>query len=205
MWEEVLFWNRNWRPRQSTCLRNWTKTALTTVTLKITKNSATFSPVQIKILYIHAIHSSLLYSSQTKKNGTADTWTLTLTLLTWTIWRAPTNASKWRMGFNSAFKGLTRYYSTMVCDAALHTARNDSENLICLHLKLIYFCAISSCVISRTIQELFIRSTYAHYTLTCSRVKNRLWDLMEEETPLAYHSVTKIIFKKGVICLHCFA
>ena len=29
-----------------------------------------------------------------------------LTLLTWTIWRAPTNASKWRMGFNSAFKGL---------------------------------------------------------------------------------------------------
>ena len=32
--------------------------------------------------------------------------TLTLNLLTWTIWRAPTNASKWRMGFNSAFKGL---------------------------------------------------------------------------------------------------
>ena len=26
--------------------------------------------------------------------------TLTLILLTWTIWRAPTNASKWRMGFN---------------------------------------------------------------------------------------------------------
>jgi hypothetical protein len=28
-------------------------------------------------------------------------------LLTWTIWRPPTNASKWRMGFNSAFKGLS--------------------------------------------------------------------------------------------------
>ena len=28
---------------------------------------------------------------------------LTLALLTWTIWRAATNASKWRMGFNSAF------------------------------------------------------------------------------------------------------
>ena len=27
-------------------------------------------------------------------------------MLTWTIWRAPTNASKWRMGFNLAFKGL---------------------------------------------------------------------------------------------------
>jgi hypothetical protein len=32
--------------------------------------------------------------------------TLTLTVLTWTKWRAPTNASKWRMGFNSPFKGL---------------------------------------------------------------------------------------------------
>ena len=31
---------------------------------------------------------------------------LTLILLTWTIWRASTNASKWRMGFNSAFKRL---------------------------------------------------------------------------------------------------
>ena len=28
---------------------------------------------------------------------------LTLTLLTWTVWRAPTNATKWRMGFNVAF------------------------------------------------------------------------------------------------------
>ena len=32
---------------------------------------------------------------------------LTVTLLTWRIWWAPTNASKWRMGFNSVFKGLT--------------------------------------------------------------------------------------------------
>ena len=32
---------------------------------------------------------------------------LTLTLLKRTIWRAPINASKWRMGFNSVFKGLT--------------------------------------------------------------------------------------------------
>ena len=33
---------------------------------------------------------------------------LTLTLLTWRIWWAPNNASKWRMGFNSAFKGLNQ-------------------------------------------------------------------------------------------------
>ena len=31
---------------------------------------------------------------------------LTLILLTWRKWWAPNNASKWQMGFNSAFKGL---------------------------------------------------------------------------------------------------
>ena len=31
---------------------------------------------------------------------------LTLILLTWRIWRAPNNASKWKVEFNSAFKGL---------------------------------------------------------------------------------------------------
>jgi hypothetical protein len=31
---------------------------------------------------------------------------LTLILLTWTKWWTPARASKWRMGFNSAFKGL---------------------------------------------------------------------------------------------------
>jgi hypothetical protein len=33
---------------------------------------------------------------------------LTLTLLTWRIWLAPNNVSKWQMGFNMAFKGLIR-------------------------------------------------------------------------------------------------
>jgi len=31
---------------------------------------------------------------------------LTLNPLTWRIWTAPNNASKWQMGFNLAFKGL---------------------------------------------------------------------------------------------------
>ena len=31
---------------------------------------------------------------------------LTLILLKWRIWWAPNNASRWQMGFNSAFKGL---------------------------------------------------------------------------------------------------
>ena len=33
----------------------------------------------------------------------------TLNLLTWRIWWAPNNASKWQMGFNSAFKGLKQH------------------------------------------------------------------------------------------------
>ena len=34
---------------------------------------------------------------------------LTLNLLTTTIVAPPSNASKWQMGFNSAFKGLNRF------------------------------------------------------------------------------------------------
>ena len=36
-------------------------------------------------------------------------YNLTLILLTRRIWRAPNNASKWLMGFNSAFKGLATW------------------------------------------------------------------------------------------------
>ena len=34
-------------------------------------------------------------------------WHLTLILLSWRIWWAPSNTSRWQMGFNSAFKGLS--------------------------------------------------------------------------------------------------
>jgi len=49
---------------------------------------------------------------------------LTLILPTWRIWWAPNNASEWQMGFNSAFKGLTKlrlypgywnYYISILC------------------------------------------------------------------------------------------
>jgi len=33
-------------------------------------------------------------------------WILTLILLTWRIWWAPNDVSRWQIGFNSAFKGL---------------------------------------------------------------------------------------------------
>ena len=59
---------------------------------------------------------------------------LTLTLLTWRIWWATISASKWRMGFNLAFKGLiieayhlcqlhTKFYPTSCCTGYLHMQR----------------------------------------------------------------------------------
>jgi len=49
-----------------------------------------------------------LISNLTEKNlfSLGRTFALTLILLTWRMWWAPNNASRWQMGFNSAFKGL---------------------------------------------------------------------------------------------------
>jgi hypothetical protein len=45
-----------------------------------------------------------------------NTASLTLILLTSTKWWAPASVSKWRMGFNSAFKGLmTSFANTCFC------------------------------------------------------------------------------------------
>jgi hypothetical protein len=47
---------------------------------------------------------------------------LTLNLLTTTIVAPPSNASKWQMGFNSAFKGLNINQVTL----SLHTANQET-------------------------------------------------------------------------------
>ena len=52
---------------------------------------------------------------------------LTLNLLTTTIVAPPSNASKWQMGFNSAFKGL-RGETMENFGCALLRARRDAEN-----------------------------------------------------------------------------
>jgi hypothetical protein len=53
--------------------------------------------------------------------------TLTLILLTWRKWRTPNNASKWQMGFNSAFKGLMLLYGPLpvllLNECAIHSDR----------------------------------------------------------------------------------
>ena len=50
-------------------------------------------------------HSSRFYYPN--NIGWAEYRSLTLNPLTWKIWWAPNNASKWQMGFSSAFKGLS--------------------------------------------------------------------------------------------------
>jgi len=54
---------------------------------------------------------------------------LTLILLTWRIGWAPNNASKWQMGFNSAFKGLMSGYSQTLLSA--HVFRHHSMIGLC--------------------------------------------------------------------------
>jgi hypothetical protein len=54
------------------------------------------------------IHSTLLSDCKFRKNWRSETHSLTRTLLTWRIWWAPKNASKWQMGFNSAFERFIR-------------------------------------------------------------------------------------------------
>jgi len=62
---------------------------------------------------------------------------LTLILLTWRIWWAPNNASRWQMGFNSAFKGL-RHYPTICLDGLMKVINNLTHYCVLdeTHLKL---------------------------------------------------------------------
>jgi hypothetical protein len=54
---------------------------------------------------------------------------LTLSLLTWRIWRASNNANRWQMGFNSVFRGLiegadiVRFINTYPANVENNTSR----------------------------------------------------------------------------------
>ena len=52
---------------------------------------------------------------------------LTLTRVTWRIWWAPTNASKWQMGFNLAFKGLIK----LIKNKSRHNFINNLSSATC--------------------------------------------------------------------------
>jgi len=67
--------------------------------------------------FFYLIWLNLVYKKYTQcrlaepsfaQNVCSEVHTLTLILLTWRIWRAPNNASRRKMGFNSAFKDLNQ-------------------------------------------------------------------------------------------------
>jgi hypothetical protein len=88
-----------------------TKCLFTSVpTMQRRSRSAFAAP---RLVWLCSVSVTLPLHSDTRQNFDSSSLNsdtqrsrLTLILLMWTIWRAPTNASKWRMGFNSAFKGL---------------------------------------------------------------------------------------------------
>jgi hypothetical protein len=66
--------------------------------------------------------------------------TLTLNLLTTTIVAPPSNASKWQMGFNSAFKGLSSASLSYLClvhiralISQFHTKTDQCSHLLTLY------------------------------------------------------------------------
>ena len=92
-------------------------------------------------LLLHSFKSIfwLLAPPSDAVNRLQETTDLTFILLTWRIWWAPNNASKWQMGFNSAFKGLmctlhlhfidTRSRDQLKCDGT------RAETRFCLSAK----------------------------------------------------------------------
>jgi hypothetical protein len=68
---------------------------------------------------------------------------LTLNPLTWKIWWAPNNASKWQMGFNSGFKGLMTLSETQTTQCQVHTAKVSRFSQWCdwrLHSSKMWCC-----------------------------------------------------------------
>jgi len=63
-----------------------------------------------------ALFTRLYRNVRSTKHKILDSCLLTLILLTWRIWWAPNNASRWQVGFNLTFKGL-RFYR-IFCSAS---------------------------------------------------------------------------------------
>jgi len=70
--------------------------------LQFLHNLVNFVFEDIFIFYV----TNMFVSSANKTLSAS--WILTLILLTWRIWWAPNNVSRWQMGFNSVFKGLIK-------------------------------------------------------------------------------------------------
>jgi len=64
------------------------------------------SPIGLDGLYWTELYLSSMFRLTVKLSSFFKLFLCMFILLTWKIWWAPNNASKWQMGFNSAFKGL---------------------------------------------------------------------------------------------------
>ena len=74
------------------------------------------------------------------KHSLLNSFPLTLNLLTTTIVAPPSNASKWQMGFNSAFKGLIRFPIQMTdMEERLTLIQPEKERILIDNIK--GFCA----------------------------------------------------------------
>ena len=112
---------------------------------------------------------------------------LTLILLTWRIWWA-NNASKWQMGFNLAFKVLTR-----LCAHLEHKLLHSCQSHECHKThreKMIYDCCtqyifyVSVMVFAATFPSLYIQYTSSTYWSYLNndflRIYKVLWILLKE-------------------------
>jgi hypothetical protein len=77
-----------------------------------------------------------------------DLVTLTLILLMWRIWWAPHNASKWQIGFNSAFKGLSLFMMFFISHMSFALWNNICNFSNWEEWNASYVCVIWSSVIS---------------------------------------------------------
>jgi len=78
-------------------------------------------------------------------NLTRITSTLTLNLLTTTVVAPPSNANKWQMGFNSAFKGLNEDQYTfffIICRSVLLSMRNVAARVV-QKIETHVFCSVT--------------------------------------------------------------
>jgi len=95
---------------------------------------------------------------------------LTLILLTWRIWWAPNNASKWQMGFNSAFKGLNHVigsrFSVHECYLLWLQVITDNRE---------QFKRVFPLLTLQKTRSLFTSDTW--FTLDCSAVGRIRWKL----------------------------
>jgi hypothetical protein len=113
-WKAYIQWGAAWFPKGQKLYRycvisdettRWQRNVILSVV-------STFCPhlpssEQIDLSYLRYVCVTCIHGIHFSKR--LRILKVTLILLTWKIWWAPKNASKWQMGSNSAFKGLNHF------------------------------------------------------------------------------------------------